>query len=435
MVDSPSVVEVTSFQSGQLSLPQMRSFFRKNQYLHIRNVVAQGGKKNAAAAPGVVGRSEGGTTQREDGFSVDTLRDLHTRAPEMVARTFSLENSAAAAKSAEAESSSAGAGKKSKRKTTEGDEDGPDGPRKRILGAVAGTGLPGGSWYVSFIAQRGRGGPDGEAWEWLRERLPVEALVDLATSSSQEDGDPSVTQRDGHRTTSPIWCFLGHAESPLDGRVEHLDSVSHDGTWHYQARGTKDWFIRPSASTEWGDGGQPQLPEGKERLHIVVEEGDVFAINTRLWWHATRLDGAGSAYSLSYARDFFDPSFSLRAPGAEGDKAEDSGAQSDSSASDYTNIDGVYATRDVTEGEVVLTEHDMPDCALPRSADPNCEIVEVDDGVMALMANRSISTGDWLTVAESSSDESGSWDSDSEDSDASSGPDKGGQTAKRRKLE
>jgi hypothetical protein len=47
-----------------------------------------------------------------------------------------------------------------------------------------------------------------------------------------------------------LWIFFGRnglGNSDLEGRPEHTDSISHDGTWHYQLSGRKLWFLRPSS--------------------------------------------------------------------------------------------------------------------------------------------------------------------------------------------
>ena len=39
------------------------------------------------------------------------------------------------------------------------------------------------------------------------------------------------------------------------------------------------------------------------------------------------------------------------------------------------NFDGLYASADITQGSVVLTEAEMPECELPRVAhDPCCAV-------------------------------------------------------------
>uniref|UniRef100_A0A7S0GGN2 Uncharacterized protein n=2 Tax=Proboscia inermis TaxID=420281 RepID=A0A7S0GGN2_9STRA len=93
------------------------------------------------------------------------------------------------------------------------------------------------------------------------------------------------------------------------------------------------------------------------------------------------------------------------------------------------NVDGVYAANEIQPDTILFHEKDMPDVELPRSKDPNCIVVELegeeneedaarnnhddDDykssgGTMALVSKRFIPCGEFLCVAESSSDESGS---------------------------
>jgi hypothetical protein len=73
-----------------------------------------------------------------------------------------------------------------------------------------------------------------------------------------------------------------------------------------------------------------------------------------------------------------------------------------------TNLDGLYATNDVDEGTIIFKETSMPDCELHRSAtDPNCEVVELEDGTSAVVSSRPIAAGEFLCVAESSDEEDG----------------------------
>ena len=71
-----------------------------------------------------------------------------------------------------------------------------------------------------------------------------------------------------------------------------------------------------------------------------------------------------------------------------------------------TNVDGLYATDDISSGAIIFKETDMPDCELHRSSvNPNCEVVELDDGTNAVVSSRHIAAGEFFCVAESSSDE------------------------------
>ena len=98
---------------------------------------------------------------------------------------------------------------------------------------------------------------------------------------------------------------------------------------------------------------------------MVVEEGDVIFINTRLWWHQTVLGPqSGEGLSVSYARDFY----------LNGKEALDSNLYPhphpnrnncdwkealDWKAQPKTNVDGVHAPRDARKGETVLTEEEV----------------------------------------------------------------------------
>ena len=49
--------------------------------------------------------------------------------------------------------------------------------------------------------------------------------------------------------------------------------------------------------------------------------------------------------------------------------------------------------------DVVLTEHDLPDCELSTSSTPNCLVTEDDTGTGVLIALRDIKQGEIFTVA------------------------------------
>jgi hypothetical protein len=70
--------------------------------------------------------------------------------------------------------------------------------------------------------------------------------------------------------------------------------------------------------------------------------------------------------SVSYARDFY---CSAASTGRASAKSILSPA---ASADEFSNVDGIYASKNVKRGCVVLTESQLPDCSLPRSANANC---------------------------------------------------------------
>ncbi len=73
-------------------------------------------------------------------------------------------------------------------------------------------------------------------------------------------------------------------------------------------------------------------------------------------------------------------------------------------SNEFTNIDGIYAKTNVKKGQIVFLESELPDAALPRSEEANCEVCETEDGEGCLVALRNISCGDWLSIAPSDSD-------------------------------
>ena len=68
------------------------------------------------------------------------------------------------------------------------------------------------------------------------------------------------------------------------------------------------------------------------------------------------------------------------------------------------NVDGLYATNDIEEGVIIFTEDTMPDCSLCRSTEPNCEVVETEDGMQAIISTRPITSGEFFCVINSDDD-------------------------------
>ena len=258
--------------------------------------------------------------------------------------------------------------------------------------------------YCSFLLQK-----DKSAYEKTLEQLPLPVL--------------GKTLGDNNWTYEPcLWVFFGRnysdqnegadstgsEQAPLEGRGLHTDSVSHDGTWHYQMSGTKEWFLSPSAellNRHWKSKlSEKELSQWDEstKVRVSCEEGDVIVLNTRLWFHRTVLP-AQEYPSVSYARDF-------RLGGGSSDDCGTGAAPSkdsqDHKASSMTNLDGLYARNDIEAGTILFTESAMPDCELHRSNDnPNCEIVELEDGTGAVVSSRAIASGEFFCVPESSDEE------------------------------
>ena len=81
--------------------------------------------------------------------------------------------------------------------------------------------------YCSFLVQK-----DLEAYKRTESSLPVVELPGVKWSYE-----------------SALWMFFGRnppGSEDLPGRPDHTDSISADGTWHFQLSGTKKWIIRPS---------------------------------------------------------------------------------------------------------------------------------------------------------------------------------------------
>ena len=164
----------------------------------------------------------------------------------------------------------------------------------------------------------------------------------------------------------------------LIGRAEHVDDVTHSGTWHYQLSGEKVWYIRPNKDL-WDLGDLPDISthmtlaertdKGTWRLKVHVKEGDLFVLNTRIWFHCTELDEQ-TDWSISVARDFYLP---LSCP------------------------------QNISKGTIILEEEDIP-TDIPRSDTPNCTLAEIDDDTgelsIVLIATSFIPKGETLYIAE-----------------------------------
>ena len=91
----------------------------------------------------------------------------------------------------------------------------------------------------------------------------------------------------------------------------------------------------------------------------------------------------------------------------------------------FLNVDSLYATRDISAGEVVFNSEELPDGEVGRSDDPNCEVVDIEDGTgesMAVVTLRFIPAGEFFTVAnsddedeEESEEEEGDWDEEDDE--------------------
>ena len=127
-----------------------------------------------------------------------------------------------------------------------------------------------------------------------------------------------------------------------------------------------------------------------QSFRVECRQGDILMLNTSLWWHMTEIPCTLTAVdklSLSYAMDFH---------------VDDESGSKVNIGSDMSNVDGLFAVGDIPEGEIVLTEEDMPDCELPRSDNPTlclAELVVGGEAMMALVAQRNIRKGEWFSVA------------------------------------
>lgn len=371
-------------------------------------------------------------------FSMDDLYELYESQPEFLNDYFSVENTG---------------GDRSTPLTanavyTKGQELQPDAKRGKTEtgNTKSESGLPPGSWYVSSILQGNVAalgallaclpfpeppllveagavhGPNA----WLFCGRHKQAQNQEANKKEQQNKGPATEPKASAQSASTNKRKAGGmifgdedddvgaaAVGALRGRAEHTDDVDHSGTWHVQLAGTKTWYIRPlETAHEWG-GAPPKLnklkgadkgPRGGWRFRIDTQQGDLFIINTRIWWHRTELmpDSTGDGLSVSVARDFYLPEAGDDGEGeAEGDEVEGEGDQ-DSDCEVLSNGSGLdprlYAKRPFRAGDTVCEGEDIPE-ALAASAEPNCELVEEDGDQFFLRAIKSIHPGDPLSVA------------------------------------
>jgi len=225
--------------------------------------------------------------------------------------------------------------------------------------------------YCSFLIQN-----DKEMYEKVLDRLPFQEIP-----STEWNYEPA------------LWVFFGRnplGNMLLEGRPEHTDSVTHNGTFHFQLSGEKQWSLRPTQELVLHVNERfPAIQFSEDtRLHLPCKQGDAIIVNTRLWFHKTAIRGQALP-SVSYARDFC----------LDKQKSSQEGRMK--------NVDGLWASNDIEEGTIIFTEDSMPDCELHRSStNPNCEIVELENGLSAVVSRRAIAAGEFFCVAESSDEES-----------------------------
>jgi hypothetical protein len=226
--------------------------------------------------------------------------------------------------------------------------------------------------YCSFLVQH-----DTEAYNEAIARLPFQQFP-----ATEWEYEPA------------LWLFFGRnplGYESLDGRPEHTDAITHDGTWHFQLSGKKFWFLRPTPDLLSSLRAEGFELSADKTFQVTCNEGDVIVVNTRLWFHHTVIPPQGRP-SVSYARDF---------------SIESNTGEAEPNESGMTNLDGLYATNEIASGTIVFTEAEMPDCSLHRSAtDPNCEVVELEDGTSAVVSTRDIAAGEFFCTAESEDEDS-----------------------------
>ncbi|KAL7518346.1 hypothetical protein ACHAWX_003187 [Stephanocyclus meneghinianus] len=326
--------------------------------------------------------------------------------------------------------------------------------------------------YCSFLVQHSSSVME----DLLSRRLPIVHLPIRSNKANEEGIDSLVSMKYG----PCIWFFFGknyqtpmlnheinkQTSEALLGRPEHTDSISHDGTWHYQLSGKKIWRLRPTAelvnripqdnggvagedhernplsskkrsiSALLDDNTQNNQDDDSARMiEVECEQGDVLLLNTQLWWHSTLIPPQETP-SISYARDVYFVDQATNSTEDAGKEDQENVAheseqrqQQQQQQSSMTNIDGTYAAQDIEASTILFTEHTMPECELHRSkTNPNCQVVELEEestgeSYMAVVSIRDIKAGEFFCVMESDSEEYGkedgedNWEEEEEEDD------------------
>lgn len=233
---------------------------------------------------------------------------------------------------------------------------------------------PAGRWYCSFVVQKRRA-----ALSSLLREMPFRVPPFLARPRKAEAGSAPAP-----RHSNAMWVFFGSnpGTRPLHGRPEHTDAIAHSGTWHLQMHGKKVWKLRPTAELMRSC---PALRKAGQ-LRVCCGEGDVLVVNTRLWRHCTFIPSR-CPLSMSLARDLW----------------LDSGREQ---SVDMVNQDGLFARSAIRRHQVIFTEEDAPDLALPRSRGPEANVALTEaGGLMVAVARKPIQPGEWLVMYSSDEEE------------------------------
>ena len=276
-------------------------------------------------------------------------------------------------------------------------------PPANAAALFRGTSLPRGRYYSSFVISR--------------QPALVSSLLKSVRGLAPPCFATSVVEEEA------LWFFIGcndeeHDGKPLHGRPSHTDAVKHDGTYHRQLAGRKEWELRPTE--ELVRLLRPQKAKGAKTAsredaaeapvcRIVCEQGDVLVVSTRDWWHCTRLppslpcaSAAAVPHSISIAREFnvgARPPAVRDASRASSATAAATVANRDDEGTSFINVDGLFATARIAAGSVVLTEDEAAaGLELPTEADPNCEVCEDEEGSLVLVARRDICSGEFLSI-------------------------------------
>lgn len=81
------------------------------------------------------------------------------------------------------------------------------------------------------------------------------------------------------------------------------------------------------------------------------------------------------------------------------------GSNPDVEGSDLTNVDGPYAIEHIEAGVLLFRASENPDLQLGRSTEPNCEVMEDENGELVVMSIRKIAPGEFFCIEHSDDSE------------------------------
>lgn len=232
---SPSAISLRRYEADELSAEQAAAIYFRDQLLWLRL---------PAESRECCSR-----------FTLGTLAQQYAARPKLIAKNWSVENNPDHLSESCLEPGSVlGTAAKAKSKAKS--------EAKSEAKSKGGGPAADARWYVSTILQKDKAGQaaflermpvvdhplmvdaetDDGIWLFVGSNPPLGRADEAEGSGRSEDGKPKAKKR---RRSDREQEQEGEGEKqqgePLAGRPEHVDDVTHDGTWHVQVSGTKTW--------------------------------------------------------------------------------------------------------------------------------------------------------------------------------------------------